>query len=143
MPNCFIESVLHQWGVYYFPRNSKSEKLNCPIEPAVPLETQTRRCPLEFRRKTKPSGGLPLFKPALQNKKRSRSRLVIMDWIELFIRNENILSPDSEISRNISIFTFFIFLQIFCNSKRILTFSHTSVKFRDMFIKIYCFLAIS
>ena len=57
------------------------------------------------------------------------------DWIELFIRNEKILSPDSEISRNLHIFNNFL-LQSFCNSQRILTFSHTSVKFRENFIKL-------
>ena len=48
------------------------------------------------------------------------SGLLGKDWVELFIRNEQILSPDSENSRN-----FHMFLQFFCNSQRILTFSHT------------------
>ena len=62
---------------------------------------------------------------------RSGHTVTSKDWIELFIRNEKILSPDSEISRN-----FHNFLQFFCNSQRILTFSHTSVKFREIFIKL-------
>ena len=33
---------------------------------------------------------------------------VTKDWIELFIRNENILSPDSEISRNFHNFKEFL-----------------------------------
>ena len=53
---------------------------------------------------------------------------IVKDWIELLIRNEKILSPDSDIkfSRN-----FHNFLQLSCNSQRILTFSHTSLKFRE------------
>ena len=56
------------------------------------------------------------------------------DWIELFIRNEKILSPDSEISRNFHFFK--VFFAIFCNYQQILLFSHTPVKFRENFIKI-------
>ena len=58
------------------------------------------------------------------------------DWIELFIRNEKILSPDSEISRNFDFHNCLQFFKFFCIAQRILTFSHISVKFREIFINI-------
>ena len=51
--------------------------------------------------------------------------LMTKDWIELFIRNEKILSSDSECWR-----IFSQFFNVICSSQWIWTFLHISVKFR-------------
>ena len=76
------------------------------------VENTRRKGPQNRRPFTGPEGEIPLHRKAPDRRETpcDAQRSLTKDWIELFIRNEKILSPDSEISRNFHNF-FAIFLQ--------------------------------
>ena len=120
-----------------FCRATRSGKVaprsTIPETRATDVRTQRRRARGRGRRRAHRQRALP---PRARDRAPRGAGLFIKDWIELFIRNEKILSPNSESNCNSSRnFHNFLNCQFVYNAQRSSTFSHTSVKFREIFIK--------